>query len=144
MRATIPSGDARLLTTPAPARLAPPSSTMRDSALQSNCASSPCTWGSGGTLSRRPARTSPRHSSRRAGRSDARPGLIAPGRRSCGRARHHLVHLRKRAPDHLFELSFDPMGILETDVAGDLRHDMGVDALVAIAELHVDAAPHLG
>jgi hypothetical protein len=35
-----------------------------------------CAWGCSGALSRRPARTSDRHSSKRAGMSAARPGLI--------------------------------------------------------------------
>src|SRR5260370_39835197 len=94
-------------------------------------------------LSRRPARTSDRHSSRRAGRSDARPGLISPGLRrgsSCRRSRHHLVNLGKRATDHLFELGLDAVGIFEADVARDRCHDMRMDALVAIAQLAVDAA----
>src|ERR1700719_108634 len=97
-------------------------------------------------LSRRPARTSDRQSSRRAGRSDARPGLISPGLRlgwSCRRSRHHLVHIGKRAADHLFELGFDAVRVLETDVARDLGHDVRVDTLVAIAQLQVDAAVYL-
>src|SRR5260370_5210280 len=97
-------------------------------------------------LSRRPARTSDLHSSRRAGRSDARPGLISPGLRrgsSCRRSRHRLVNLGKRAPDDLFELGLDAVGIFEADVARDRGHDMRMDALVAIAQLDVDAALHL-
>src|SRR5260221_14496357 len=98
-------------------------------------------------LSRRPARTSDRHSSRSAGRSDARPGLTSPGIRrgwSCRRSRHHLVYLGKRAADHLFKLGLDTVGIFEADVARDLGHDMRVDALMAIAQLDVDASFHLG
>src|SRR5260370_20643452 len=97
-------------------------------------------------LSRRPARTSDLHSSRRAGRSDARPGLISPGLlrgSSCRRSRHHLVNLGKRAPDHLFELGLDVVGIFEADVPRDRCPALPTQTLVGIAPLAVAAALHL-
>jgi hypothetical protein len=53
------------------------------------------------------------------------------------------MHFGKGATDFLLQLGLDAVRILEADVAGDLCHDVGMDALVAVAQLDIDAPPHL-
>src|SRR5205823_455340 len=56
---------------------------------------------------------------------------------------HFLLRFWDRAPDRLHELALDAVRMLEADLACDFGDDVGVDAVVAIAELDVQAAPDL-
>src|SRR5256886_16100661 len=63
---------------------------------------------------------------------------------SCGRPRHRLVDFRDLTPDRLFELALDAVRLFQAYVARDLGHDVGIDLVLAIAELDVDASFDLG
>src|SRR6267378_433630 len=63
---------------------------------------------------------------------------------SCGDARDDLVRFRDLAPDHLLELALDAVRMFEADLTGNLGDHVGVDAVVAIAQLDVEATPDLG
>jgi hypothetical protein len=53
------------------------------------------------------------------------------------------VHLREGATDLLFELGFHLVRVLEADGAIELCHHVRVDSVVPVAQLDVDATPHL-
>src|SRR6185503_18942087 len=63
---------------------------------------------------------------------------------SSGRSRGDLVKLRQGPPDLLFELGFDLVRLFQAHLAGQFRHHVGVDAVVPVAELDVDAARNPG